>query len=453
MFGKNEELTGNCRSIDLERNMASGVPRFEEKRSIMNRICQTVGTNGRRAAVLATVLAWMIFTIGTAHGNERHGINPPGNRENPGYAGQAPGNSEWGLGIAEKGSGNAGQRGNSEWGRSNAERRGPAGRPGYVPATYTVTFQTDSTVGSYLKVDGQNEGGEFIESGIAHDADSSAVEAVAPASSRFVDWTLDGTAFSTDNPLTVEGVVADMTLVANFVEIEYTLTYTAGPNGSIAGTSPQTVAHGGSGTAVTANPASGYRFDTWSDNATANPRTDSNVTGDITVTALFELEPEPDPDPPSSEDVIWTDLINCAANGNTVSKTGTAEAWDAGAFSTQKITGDGGFSCTVSQGTDRARIVGLSVENRGVGGFSIDYSFYVKRNNWVNLRAGGTRVLLNAFNVGVGDTLALEREGTTIKYFHNGSLIYTAADVTSANLFVDVALYHPGTEISNAVIY
>src|SRR5690606_34158667 len=38
----------------------------------------------------------------------------------------------------------------------------------------------------------------------------------------------------------------------------YTLTYTAGPNGTIDGVSPQTVQEGQSGTAVTAVPEEGY---------------------------------------------------------------------------------------------------------------------------------------------------------------------------------------------------
>ena len=67
----------------------------------------------------------------------------------------------------------------------------------------------------------------------------------------------------------------------------YTLTYNAGTGGSINGTTPQTVASGGNGTAVTAVANNYYHFVNWSDSSTANPRTDTNVTGNITVTANF----------------------------------------------------------------------------------------------------------------------------------------------------------------------
>ena len=84
-------------------------------------------------------------------------------------------------------------------------------------------------------------------------------------------------------------VLADINVTANFAINTYTLTYTAGANGSITGTSPQTVNYGADGTAVTAVPATGYHFVNWSDASTANPRTDTNVTANVTVTANFAL--------------------------------------------------------------------------------------------------------------------------------------------------------------------
>jgi parallel beta-helix repeat protein len=69
--------------------------------------------------------------------------------------------------------------------------------------------------------------------------------------------------------------------------VKYTLTYIPGANGSITGITPQTALPNTSGTAVTAVPAAGYRFVNWSDTSTANPRTDANLTGDITVIAYF----------------------------------------------------------------------------------------------------------------------------------------------------------------------
>ncbi len=89
------------------------------------------------------------------------------------------------------------------------------------------------------------------------------------------------------NSYTTNAITADCTVVASFTIDTYTLTYTADANGTINGSSPQTVNYGSDGTAVTAVPNIGYHFVQWSDGLTVNPRTDINVTTNISVTADF----------------------------------------------------------------------------------------------------------------------------------------------------------------------
>ena len=109
--------------------------------------------------------------------------------------------------------------------------------------------------------------------------------AVPDAGYHFVEWSDD----SSDNPRTDNNVTADISVTASFAINTYTLTYTAGDHGSISGNSSQTVSYGGNGTAVTAVPDTGYHFVNWSDDSTDNPRTDANVTADITVEASFAI--------------------------------------------------------------------------------------------------------------------------------------------------------------------
>ncbi len=71
--------------------------------------------------------------------------------------------------------------------------------------------------------------------------------------------------------------------------IQYRLVYAAASGGSIDGAMVQTVEEKGNGTAVTAVPDEGYEFVRWSDGRMDNPRTDSNVTSDVNVTAEFRL--------------------------------------------------------------------------------------------------------------------------------------------------------------------
>jgi hypothetical protein len=87
---------------------------------------------------------------------------------------------------------------------------------------------------------------------------------------------------------TETNVTANKSVTASFAINTYTLTYTAAANGSITGTTPQTVNHGANGTLVTATPATGYHFVSWSDGGTTAARTETNVTANLSVTASFE---------------------------------------------------------------------------------------------------------------------------------------------------------------------
>ena len=89
---------------------------------------------------------------------------------------------------------------------------------------------------------------------------------------------------------TDSNVTADISVTASFAIDTFSLTYTAGSHGSITGDASRRVPYGGDGTAVTAVPATGYHFVKWSDDSTDNPRTDSNVTADISVTASFAID-------------------------------------------------------------------------------------------------------------------------------------------------------------------
>ncbi len=66
-----------------------------------------------------------------------------------------------------------------------------------------------------------------------------------------------------------------------------TLIYTAGANGSISGTTTQTVEYGESGSEVTVVASDYYHFVDWSDGSLKNPRVDTNVIVSFSVTANF----------------------------------------------------------------------------------------------------------------------------------------------------------------------
>jgi hypothetical protein len=120
---------------------------------------------------------------------------------------------------------------------------------------------------------------------VAHGSDAATVTAAPDTGYRFVQWS-DG---STTNPRTDAAVVADISVTAEFALITYRLQYSAGTGGSLTGDDDQSVDHGSDGTAVTAVPDEGYEFLRWSDGRTTNPRTDTNVTADASIAAVFEI--------------------------------------------------------------------------------------------------------------------------------------------------------------------
>jgi hypothetical protein len=138
---------------------------------------------------------------------------------------------------------------------------------------YTLTY----TAGANGYISGTTS--QIVESG----ASGSAVTPTGNNGYHFVNWS-DA---STSTPRTDTGVVADVSVTANFAINTYTLTYTAGSNGSITGSTSQSVNHGSNGTAVTPVASSTYHFLNWSDGSTANPRTDTNIIANLSVTANF----------------------------------------------------------------------------------------------------------------------------------------------------------------------
>jgi hypothetical protein len=122
-----------------------------------------------------------------------------------------------------------------------------------------------------------------LDQAVAHGGSASQVEAVPATGYHFGGWS---DAYPTANR-TDTGVIGPIDVTADFDPDEFTLQYSAGPNGSITGEANQTVSFGADGTEVEAVPEPGYHFDKWSDDYPTAKRTDTNVSENVDVTATF----------------------------------------------------------------------------------------------------------------------------------------------------------------------
>jgi hypothetical protein len=154
----------------------------------------------------------------------------------------------------------------------NGEKKAP---PASAVNQYTLTY----TAGPNGTIKGA--GTQIVK----HGGDGSPVTADAAEHYHFAGWS-DGV---TSPQRTDRKITAHLKVRANFAIDQYTLTYTAGENGSIEGAGTQKVDYGADGSEVTAVAATGYHFVEWSDGVTTARRTDSDVTADLAVTATFAV--------------------------------------------------------------------------------------------------------------------------------------------------------------------
>ncbi len=87
-----------------------------------------------------------------------------------------------------------------------------------------------------------------------------------------------------------ESAAITVEAVEEAAQRQHTLSYLVEGRGAIVGEAHQQVSRGGAGSAVQAVPAEHHHFVRWSDGTTANPRTDQDVTGDLSVSALFAVD-------------------------------------------------------------------------------------------------------------------------------------------------------------------
>ena len=130
-------------------------------------------------------------------------------------------------------------------------------------------------------------------------------------------------------------ITAPCAVTATFAIDQFTLAYSAGPHGTITGINPQVVDYGSSGLPVSAVADIGYHFVQWSDGSTANPRTDTNVTANLSVSASFAIN---------------TYVVTATSSGHGAI-TPASQMIDHGEMASLEVTPEAGYAAAVSGDT------------------------------------------------------------------------------------------------------
>ncbi len=156
-----------------------------------------------------------------------------------------------------------------------------------VTANHTIEATFEEIPSFTITVSANNdEYGSVSGSGTYEEGAEVIITATPNEGYQFVSWSDD----NTDNPRTIT-VTSDSTFVAIFEHLleSYIITVSANNDeyGSVAGGGTYDE---GAEVVITAIPNEGYRFVSWDDENTDNPRT-ITVTSDSTFVAIFEVEP------------------------------------------------------------------------------------------------------------------------------------------------------------------
>lgn len=150
------------------------------------------------------------------------------------------------------------------------------------------------------------------------------------------------------------------------------------------------------------------------------------------------------------ENVVWTDLVNLSATGNSLTKTAGGNNWNAGAASTALVYDFGYFEFRTDQ-NNRAKMIGLDNSNPDANFNSIDYAWFLRDN-------GTLRIYQNGSNIGdfgtyaAGDTFRIALDNGEVKYFQNGVLKYVSNVSPSLPLLVDCSINDVGGTVNDAKI-
>src|SRR5216683_105905 len=153
----------------------------------------------------------------------------------------------------------------------------------------------------------------------------------------------------------------------------------------------------------------------------------------------------------ADEPVVWTNAVGVSVSGNSLTKTGGATAWDAGAASVQTIRdGYGYVECTTTETTTH-RMCGLSNGDSSQDYTDIDFAILAQGAGALMIFEGGS--YWGTFgSYAAGDRLRVEVRHGVVRYLKNGVAFYTSSQAPRYPLRVDTSFYDTGSTVTDVRI-
>jgi PKD repeat protein len=140
--------------------------------------------------------------------------------------------------------------------------------------------------------------------------------------------------------------------------------------------------------------------------------------------------------------VVWTNLVGTTVTGDTLWRSATGGAWDAGAFSTRYIgLGDGYVEATLPDVTQRA--MGLSASDTNADMTSIRWCLVATAGGTLQVYESG-QIKWTGGTYVANDKIRISVEGGVIRFRKNGLFLYQSQTAVVYPLYVDASLWTAG---------
>ena len=142
--------------------------------------------------------------------------------------------------------------------------------------------------------------------------------------------------------------------------------------------------------------------------------------------------------------VVWTDLVNVIAEGGDLEQVSGScvGCADAGAHSTQQITGDGYFEFTIASSANHFVYAGLNTDASASTSATMPFALEIS-GFYVSVREQGVYKSDTSFVA--GDVFRVSVESGTVKYYKNSNLFYTSLATPTYPLVADVSMQSVGS--------